>query len=153
MSTVEQRLEAAGLQLPEPAVPVANYTPTMRVGSLLFVSGQGPTVKGTPVYQGVVGETISEEDAVKAAELCALNSIAALKAELGSLDRVKRIVKVLGFVASGSSFERQPFVMNGASNLFVTAFGPAGRHVRSAIGTNKLPFNIPVEIEIMAEVA
>lgn len=153
MSTVESRLEAAGFTLPTPAVPVANYTPTVRVGNLVFVSGQGPTINGEPVYQGIVGETISEEDAFKAAELCALNGIAALKAELGDLSKVKRIVKLLGFVASGPNFERQPFVMNGASNLFVTAFGPAGKHARSAIGTNKLPRNIAVEVELIAEVA
>jgi enamine deaminase RidA (YjgF/YER057c/UK114 family) len=151
MPTVEQRLHSAGFELPTPATPVANYTPTARVGNLMFVSGQGPTIAGQPAYQGVVGLSISEEDAFLAAQLCALNSIAALKAGLGDLSRVKRIVKVLGFVASAPDFERQPFVMNGASDLFVTAFGEAGKHVRSALGTNKLPFDIPVEIEILAE--
>ena len=104
MPTVQSRLEAAGFTLPTPAVPVANYTPTVRVGNLVFVSGQGPTINGEPIYQGIVGETISEEDAFKAAELCALNGIAALKAELGDRAKVKRIVKLLGFVASGPNF-------------------------------------------------
>lgn len=152
MPSVEERLRTAGFELPDVAAPVANYTPTLQVGNLMFVSGQGPTTNGQPAYRGVVGVSISEQDAFKAAELCALNSIAALKHGLGDLKRVKRIVKLLGFVASGPDFERQPFVMNGASDLLVTAFGEAGRHVRSALGTNKLPFDIPVEIEILAEI-
>jgi enamine deaminase RidA (YjgF/YER057c/UK114 family) len=153
MSEVEARLEAAGLSLPNVPRPVANYLPSVSSGNLVFVSGQGPTRDGVPVYRGLVGEAVSEEEAYEAARLCALNSLAALKHEVGDLDLVTRLVKMLGFVASAPSFERQPFVMNGASDVFGLALAQAGRHARSAIGTNKLPFNIPVEIEIIVEVS
>lgn len=153
MSRVEKRLLEAGTTLPDAASPVANYVPAVRTGNLVFISGQGPKVDGRPVYRGVVGSALSEEEAYEAARLCAVNSLAALKREIGDLDLVTRVVKLLGFVASAPDFERQPFVMNGASDLLALAFGEAGRHARSAIGTNKLPFDIPVEIELIVEVA
>lgn len=149
MSQVEARLQDAGIDLPEFVAPVANYVPSVEVNGLVYISGQGPTRDGSPVIRGVVGDTVSEEDAYEAARLCALNSIAVLKHHVLDLDRVERVVKLLGFVASVQGFERQPFVMNGASDLLVLAFGNAGRHARSAIGTSALPFAIPVEIEVI----
>ncbi|MEX2541978.1 MAG: RidA family protein [Trueperaceae bacterium] len=154
MSTVVSRLREAGLELPTPVAPVASYVPTVRTGQLIFVSGQGPLRDGQPVYRGRVGREVSEEEGIDAARIAALNTIAALKGSIGDLSRVTRVVKLLGFVASADDFERQPFVMNGASDLFITAFGPdVGRHARSAIGTSKLPFDIPVEIEVAFELA
>lgn len=151
MSRVEANLREARLELPPAPEPAANYLPAVRTGNLLFVSGQGPTRNGTPVIRGLVGDAVSEAEAVEAAQLCALNSLAVIKATIDDLDRVVRVVKLLGFVASADDFERQPLVMNGASDLYVTAFGEAGRHARSAIGTSKLPFDIPVEVEIAVE--
>lgn len=151
MSEVEKRLKEQGITLPEVGEPIANYVPAVRSGNLVFVSGQGPTVDGEPVWRGRVGASVSEEDGYAAARLCAVNCIAALRYEVGDLDRVARIVKILGFVASADDFERQPFVMNGASDLLTLAFGDAGRHARSAIGTSKLPFDFPVEVELIAE--
>lgn len=154
MSYVESRLKDAGATLPPFAAPIASYAPTARTGNLIFVSGQGPIANGAPVYRGRVGAEVSEVEAIDAARICALNTLATLKAEIGDLDRVARVVKLLGFVASADDFERQPFVMNGASDLLVAAFGPeAGMHARSAIGTSKLPFDIPVEIEVAFEIA
>lgn len=152
MSRVEARLKEVGIVLPEVAAPVANYAPSVEINGLVYVSGQGPTRDGTPVIQGIVGDSVSEDDAYEAARLCALNSVAVLKQHVQDLDRVERIIKLLGFVASAPDFERQPFVMNGASDLFVEVFEDAGRHARSAIGTSKLPFNIPVEVEIIVQV-
>lgn len=152
MSHVETRLKEAGLTLPPFTAPIASFAPAARTGNLVFVSGQGPIKDGTPVYRGRVGATVSEDEGIDAARISALNTIATLKAHVGDLDRVARVVKLLGFVASADGYERQPFVMNGASELFLTAFGnEAGMHARSAIGTCKLPFDIPVEIEVAFE--
>lgn len=152
MSTVEGRLRDAGLVLPPPTAPMALYAPVVRSGRLVFVSGQGPIRDGAPVYRGRVGAEVSEDQGVEAARLCALNTLAVLAAEISDLDRVRKVVKLLGFVASSDDFERQPFVMNGASEVLLTAFGPeAGRHARSAIGTSVLPLGIPVEIEVAFE--
>lgn len=152
MSEIEARLSAAGLALAEPAAPVASYVPAVRTGNLVFVSGQGPKRDGGFAYLGIVGDTVSEEQAYDAARICALNSLTALKSEIGDLGRVTRVVKLLGFIASAPDFERQPFVLNGASDVMSIAFGDAGRHARSAIGTSKLPFDIPVEVEAIFEV-
>jgi len=152
LSEVEKRLAEHGITLPEVGAPVANYVPAVRSGNLVFVSGQGPTENGEPVFRGLVGGAVSEEHGYDAARLCAINCVAALKYGVGDLDRVTRIVKILGFVASTDDFERQPFVMNGASDLLTLAFGDAGKHARSAIGTSKLPFDFPVEVELIAEV-
>ena len=152
MSEVERRLQEAGIVLPVVPPPIASYVPAMTVGRLVFVSGQGPIVDGEPAYRGRVGAGVSEEQAKDAARLCAINTIATLKNYVGDLAKVRRVVKLLGFVASADDFERQPFVMNGASDLLLTAFGPElGGHARSAIGTSKLPFDIPVEIEVAFE--
>jgi enamine deaminase RidA (YjgF/YER057c/UK114 family) len=152
VSAVEDRLAALGLTVPDVAAPLAAYVPAVRAGDLVWTSGQLPFVDGKLAATGKVGREVSAEDAAELARICALNAIAALKAEIGDLDLVERIVKVVGFVASDPSFFGQPGVVNGASELFGTAFGEAGRHARSAVGVAVLPLDAPVEIEIVAEV-
>jgi len=152
-TTPEARLKASGIELPAAPKPVANYVPAVRTGSLVFLAGQGPITNGVPVMTGKVGGELSEQDGYKAARLATLNALAALRAEIGSLDRVRRVVKVTGFVNSAPGFSRQPAVVNGASDLLVQIFGEAGRHARTSVSANELPFNIPVEIEIIVEVA
>jgi len=149
----EARLKALGIQLPPAPKPVASYVPAVRTGNLVFLAGQGPLADGKPTVTGKVGAELTEEDGYKAARATILNSLAVLRAEIGSLDRVRRIVKLVGWVNSAPGFTRQPWVINGASDLLVEVFGDAGKHARSSIGANELPFNIPVEIEIVVEVA
>ncbi len=148
----ERRLAELGLRLPPVAKPVASYVPSARVGDLLYTSGQVPTVDGVLLATGKVGAQVSQEQAVAAARVCALNSLAAVKAELGELSRVRRVVKMLGFVASAPDFTGQPAVVNGASDLLTAVFGPAGAHARSAVGVAVLPLDAPVEIELILEV-
>jgi enamine deaminase RidA (YjgF/YER057c/UK114 family) len=149
----EARLKALGIQLPPAPAPVASYVPAVRTGNLVYLAGQGPLAGGRPTVTGKVGAELTEEEGNKAARATILNSLAALRAEIGSLDRVRRIVKLVGWVNSAPGFTRQPWVINGASDLLVEIFGDAGRHARSAVGANELPLNIPVEIEIIVEVA
>ncbi len=149
MTTPDERLEALGIRLPAPPEPVANFVVAVRHGDTLFLSGQGPTREGKPVYTGKLGDTVTVEEGYEAARLCALNLLGVVQAEIGLLDRVRRVVKLLAFVASASGFDQQPSVVNGASDLLVEVFGPRGRHARSAIGTSQLPFDIPVEIEMI----
>jgi enamine deaminase RidA (YjgF/YER057c/UK114 family) len=150
--SAENRLRELGIVLPVPPAPVAAYVPVVQTGNLAFVSGQGPVRDGKPVFVGRLGAELSLEQGQEAARLAMLNCLAQLKAHLGSLDRVRRIVKVLGFVAGTDQFDQQPYVINGGSQLLEQVFAEAGRHARSAIGTNRLPFGIPVEIELIAEV-
>ena len=149
----EARMKAAGIELPPAQGAVANYVPAVRTGNLVFLAGQGPITNGRPTITGKVGGSVSEADGYKAARASALNSLAALRAEIGSLDRVRRIVKVTGWVSSAPGFNRQSFVLNGASDLLVEVFGEAGRHARTAVSANELPFDIPVEIDIVVEVS
>ena len=149
----EARLKALGLQLPPAPKPIASYVPAVRTGNLIFLAGQGPLVDGKPTITGKVGADVTEDAANKAARATILTQLAVLRAEIGSLDRVRRIVKVVGFVNSAPGFTRQPWVMNGASDLLVEIFGEAGRHARSSVGVNELPLNIPVEIELVVEIA
>lgn len=149
----EASLKRLGITLPAAPPPVANFVPTVQTGRLVFISGQGPIRNGEPTIRGKVGATVTEEEAYEAARLCALNSLAVLAEALGGLEKVTRIVKVLGFVASDPSFTRQPYVINGASDFLTEVFGEDAGHARSAIGTNVLPFDIPVEIEMIAEIA
>lgn len=151
--TVEDRLSALGITLPTPTAPAANYVPTVRCGNQLFVSGQLPMADGKLVATGTLGVDVAVEDAAALARLCAINVLAQVKAALGDLGRVVRLVKVTGFVASAQSFGDQPKVMNGASDLFVAALGESGRHARSAVGVAALPFGAPVEVEAIFEVA
>jgi len=148
----EARLKALNLELPPVPKPIASYVPTVRTGNLVFLAGQGPMAGGKPTVTGKVGAELTEEEGAKAARATILVALAALRAEIGSLDRVARIVKVVGFVNSAPGFTRQPWVMNGASDLLVEIFGEAGRHARSSVGVNELPLNIPVEIELIVEV-
>ena len=149
----EAKLRDLGLELPEVPKPVAEYVPAKRVGDLVYVSGQGPIRDGKLVYMGRVGAEVSPEDAYKAAQLCALNCLAAVKSLIGSLDAVEEIVQVRGFVNSAPDFHDQPKVINGASELLVKLFGERGRHARAALGTSNLPGNIPVEVEMVVRVS
>ena len=152
MGAVEDRLAELGLTVPDVAKPVASYVPALRTGSLVYTSGQLPMRSGELMKVGKVGDTVSPEDAAECAQQCALNAIAAVKAEVGDLDAVKRVVKVVCFVASDPGFTAQPQVANGASDLLGKAFGDAGVHARSAVGVSVLPLDAPVEVEIIVEV-
>ncbi len=151
-SVIEQRLRERGLALPPAAPAVGNYVGAVQVGNLVFVSGHGPFQDGELIYKGKLGRDMDVETAQKAAELVILNALASLKAEIGSLDRVKRIVKLLGMVNSTPDFAQQPRVIDGASNLLTAIFGERGKHARSAVGMGALPFRISVEIEMVVEV-
>ncbi|MDL4773368.1 MULTISPECIES: RidA family protein [Thermomonosporaceae] len=153
MSTPEERITELGLELPDVVPPVASYVPTARTGSLVYTSGQVPMVKGELAVSGKVGAEVTAEVAKDQARICALNAVAALKAEVGELSRVVRIVKVVGFVASAPDFHGQPQVINGASDLLGDIFGEAGRHARSAVGVAALPLDASVEVELIAEVS
>jgi enamine deaminase RidA (YjgF/YER057c/UK114 family) len=155
MSVVEDRLAQHGLTVPDVAMPVASYLPAVRDGNLVFTSGQLPMVSGALAATGKVGDgpgLVPAEDAKKLAEICALNAVAAVKALIGDLDKVSRVVKVVGFVASDPAFTGQPGVINGASDLLGVAFGDAGVHARSAVGVAVLPLDSPVEVEITVSV-
>lgn len=151
---IEQRLKELGVDLPEAAAPAANYVPFVVTGNLVFVSGQIPMREGKLVYTGKVGADLSLEDGQQAARLVGLNIIAQVKAACnGDLDRVRRCVKLGGFVNCASDFHQHPQVINGASDLMVEVFGDAGRHARFALGANALPFNVAVEIDAVFEIA
>ena len=152
MPTPEERLRQLGVDLPAPAAPVAAYVPTVRSGNLVYVSGQVPLADGTPSHLGHLGDDVELEDGRAAARTCAVNVLAALKAELGELSRVRRVVKVTGFVASTPAFTDHPKVVNAASELFGDVFGDAGRHARAAVGVAALPLGVPVEVEAIVEV-
>ena len=152
MSTPTARLAELGLTIPEVAKPVAAYIPAIRSGNHVYTSGQLPMRDGQLMYVGKVGGEISPEEAVECAQQCALNALAAIQAEVGSLDAVKRIVKVVCFVASTPDFTGQPQVANGVSELLGDVFGEAGRHARSAVGVPVLPLDAPVEVELLVEV-
>jgi enamine deaminase RidA (YjgF/YER057c/UK114 family) len=145
-AAIDARLKAAGITLPPPPQPIGNYTPAVLEGKLLFVAGMLPTEGGKLAYRGTVPTTISIDDARAAARLCAVNILAAAKGALGGLARVRRIVRVEGFVASADDFTQQPQVMNGASEVFGAVWGEGGKHARFAIGVNVLPLGAPVEV-------
>lgn len=150
--TIEQRLQELGHELPKAPAPAGSYIPVVRSGSLVFTAGQLPLVGGEPSHTGKVGDAVSLEEAQKAAATCALNALAAVESlEAGTLGRVRRVVKVTGFVASAPGFNGQPAVLNGASELLGAALGEAGVHARSAVGVAELPFDAPVEIELVVE--
>ena len=151
----ERKLEALGLSLPPIPQPVANYVPLVRTGNLLFVSGHGPGVVTDgklSFIQGKLGKDLDVEQGYDAARQVMLNILQSVKQELGDLDKVKRVVKLLGFVNCTPDFPDQPKVINGASDLLVELFGERGRHARSAVGMQQLPFGIAVEIEMVVEV-
>jgi enamine deaminase RidA (YjgF/YER057c/UK114 family) len=150
---VDQRLKDLGFSLPVAASPIANYVPAVRTGNLLFISGQLPLKDGQVALEGKVGDTVSLEQAVEAARLCAFNVIAQAKSAIGDLDNVVRIVKLTGFVACVPGFAQHPQVINGASDVMVQVFGDIGRHARAAVGAPSLPRNAPVEVDAVFEVA
>jgi enamine deaminase RidA (YjgF/YER057c/UK114 family) len=152
MTHPEERLAELGLSVPEVAKPVAAYVPAVRTGNYIFTSGQLPMRSGELMMTGKVGGAVTAEQALECAQQCALNAIAAVKAEIGDLAQIKRIVKVVAFVASTPDFTGQPGVANGASQLFGDVFGDAGVHARSAVGVPVLPLDAPVEVEILVEV-
>jgi len=149
---IEAKLKELNITLPDPPKPVANYVPWLRTGNYVYISGQIPTVpKGAIV--GVVGDKLKPQQAAKAAQICALNIVAVLKAALdGDLDRVKRCVKLTGYINAVPGFGQHPEVMNAASDVMVKVFGEAGKHTRSAVGAGTLPRGVPVEIDAVFEV-
>ncbi|TAN56246.1 MAG: RidA family protein [Betaproteobacteria bacterium] len=151
--SAEKRLKALGIELPQLSAPVANYVNAVRSGKLLFLSGKGPSAVDGLRPQGKVGREFTLEQGYRFARSTGLALLAVMQAELGSLDRVRRVVKVLGMVNAEPDFHDQPKVINGCSDLFVEVFGNAGRHARSAVGMGSLPNGIPVEIEAIVEVA
>ncbi len=148
---IEQELEKMGFVLPTPK-PLAAYVPAVRVGDLVWTAGQGPTIDGKAMFTGKLGRELTEEQGYKAAQICIVNCLACVKSVIGDLDKVEQVVKLLGFVASVDGFTRQPWVMNGASELLIALYGDKGKHARSAIGTNQLPLDIPVEVEMIVRV-
>ena len=151
--SVDDRLAELGAELPPPTPPVASYVPVVVSKGFAFVSGQVALEDGTPIYQGRLGAEISEEEGAAAARRSVLQALAALKAELGSLDRIERIVKVTVWVASTDDFTAQPRVANGASDFLEEVFGEFGRHARAAVAAPVLPLGAPVEVELIAELA
>lgn len=147
----EKRLKQLGIELPPSSPPGAMYVPVKQTGNVLYVSGQVPMKAGKPVYTGKVGSQHSIEYGKEAARLCVVNMLAALKDYLGDLDKVKSVVKLLAFVNSETGFDQQHIVINAASELLFEVFGEAGRHARSAVGTNQLPMDVTVEIEAIIE--
>jgi enamine deaminase RidA (YjgF/YER057c/UK114 family) len=152
LASVEQRLTELGYTLPASSKPLAAYIPAVQTGNLVFTSGQLPMVEGNLVQSGKVGSKVTAERAKELATICALNALAAIKMAIGDLDKVKRVVKVVGFVASAPDFTGQPGVVNGASEFLGEVFQDAGIHARSAVGVAVLPLDAPVEIELIVEV-
>ena len=152
MSKVEEKILELGLELPKISTPIASYIPAKKVGNLVFTSGQLPMVNGELTNTGFLGKEVSIEDANRAAQVCTLNALAAVKGVIGDLDQIKSIIRVVGYVASTPEFTKQPAVVNGASDLLLQIFGDEGKHARSAIGVSALPLNAPVEIELTVEI-
>jgi enamine deaminase RidA (YjgF/YER057c/UK114 family) len=153
MPTVDDRLAELGLSLPDVAKPAGAYVPAITTGNLVFTAGQLPSTAGVLPATGKVGAEVTPEDAKQYARVCVLNGLAAAKGVIGSLDRIVKVVKVVGFVSSDPSFTGQPGVINGASELLGEIFGDAGAHARSAVGVAALPLDAPVEIEFVFEFA
>lgn len=151
--SAEQKLNELGLTLPQPPKPVANYVPAVKTGNLLFVSGHGPYNDGKTKISGKVGRELTIEEGYQTARNVALNCLASVKDTVGDLNKVKRVVKLLGMVNCTEDFKDSPKVINGCSDLLVTIFGEAGRHARSAVGMQALPNQIPVEIEMILEIS
>jgi enamine deaminase RidA (YjgF/YER057c/UK114 family) len=149
---IEEKIKKMGIEIPEVAKPVASYVPFRRVGNLIYISGQDCRVNGKLKYEGKVGRDVTEEEAYEAARITAINLLAILKSAIGNLDKVVKIINLHGFVNSADGFVRQPMVINGASDLLLEVFGENGKHSRCALSANELPFNTPVEIEMIVEV-
>ncbi|HXX06292.1 MAG TPA: RidA family protein [Candidatus Bathyarchaeia archaeon] len=149
---IDEKLAALDIILPTPPKPAGSYIPVVKTGNLLFVSGQIPMKEGKVIFQGKVPINITIDDAQKAAKLCIVNALAQLKAEIGSLDKISKIVKVSGFVNSSQDFAEQPKIINAASDLLFEIFGDKGKHSRIAIGVTSLPLNSAVEIDMIVEI-
>jgi enamine deaminase RidA (YjgF/YER057c/UK114 family) len=149
---IEDKIKELGFTLPDAPKPLAAYIPALEIDKMVFTAGQLPMQNGELKYSGKLGTGISVEDGRKAAEICAINCLAAIKSVTGSLDKIKRIVKLTAFVNSADGFTDQPKVANGASELIGKIFGENGKHVRSAVGINELPLNAPVEIEMIVKI-
>jgi enamine deaminase RidA (YjgF/YER057c/UK114 family) len=152
MSRIEQKLHDLGIILPEAPRPVASYVPANRTGNIVMTSGQLPSSSGQLVVTGIVGSNVTEEQARDAARICAINNLAVIKALIGDLDKIVKIVKLNVFVASVPTYTSHPKIANGASDLMLEIFGDCGRHARSTIGVAVLPLNAPVEVEMIVEV-
>ena len=152
MSMFEGKLMGLGLILPETPKPVAAYVSAKQSGNLVFTAGQLPMVNGELITKGLLGQDVEIEDAKNAARICTLNALAAIKGVIGDLDRIKQVVRVVGYVASIPTFTQQPAIVNGASELLLEIFGEKGKHARSAVGMAALPLNASVEIELTVEV-
>jgi enamine deaminase RidA (YjgF/YER057c/UK114 family) len=152
MVNIETKLIELKLQIPNPSKPVAAYISAKQTGNLVFTAGQLPMVNGELMAKGLLGRDVEIEEAYKAARICTLNALAAIKGVIGDLDRIKQIVRVVGYVASVPTFTQQPAVVNGASELLLEIFGENGKHARSAVGMAVLPLNASVEIELTVEV-
>ncbi|MEE9594359.1 MAG: RidA family protein [Candidatus Hydrothermarchaeales archaeon] len=151
--SIEAKLKDLGIDLPLPPEPLGAYVPCVRVGELLFLSGVLPLVEGELIATGKVGGELSIEEGQKAARQTALNALSIARKNLETLDKVTRVVKVVGYVASAEGFNNQPAVVNGASDLFVEVFGERGRHARVATGVNELPMNSPIELEVIFRIS
>jgi len=147
--SIEARATELGLEFPTPPKPLASYIPAVQVGELLFLSGVLPLRNGQLLVTGKIGRDLTVDQGKEAARLAVLNALAIARSELGTLDRIKRVVRMVGHVASGEGFVQQPAVINGASDLLVELFGEAGRHARVAVGAAELPLNSPVELELI----
>ena len=152
MGAIEDRLAEMGLELPGVVKPMAKYVPARRAGNLVYTAGQGPFKDGELLYLGQVGADLTEEEGQESARICALNCLGAIKALIGSLDLIDHVVQLRGYVNSAPGFDRQPEVINGASELVVALFGERGAHARSALGTSALPRGISVELEMVVQV-
>ena len=151
MGKVESKLNELKLSLPAAPKPVAAYIPAKQTGNLVFTAGQLPMLNGELISKGLLGQDVEIDEANKAARICTLNALAAIKGVIGDLDRIKQIVRVVGYVASVPTFTQQPAVVNGASELLLEIFGESGKHARSAVGMAVLPLNASVEIELTVE--
>lgn len=149
---IEEKIKELGFELPEAAKPLAAYIPAKRIGNLVMTSGQVPLVDGKLKYSGKVGVNLSDEEGQKAAEICALNCLAAIKGIIGNLDNIEEVVKLTVFVNNQDGYSAQPKIANGASELIGKIFGEKGLHARSAVGVSGLPINAPVEIEMIVKV-
>ena len=152
MGNIENKIKELGLQLPEPPKPLAAYIPAKQVGNLVFTAGQLPMVNGEIILKGLLGQDVEIDPAYNAAKICTLNALSAIKGVIGDLDKIKQVVRVVGYVASVPTFIQQPAVVNGASELLLEIFGENGKHARSAVGMAVLPLNASVEIELTVEV-
>jgi enamine deaminase RidA (YjgF/YER057c/UK114 family) len=152
MKKIESIIDDLGLKIPDTPKPVAAYIPAKQTGKIVFTAGQLPMVNGELISKGLLGKDVEIDEANKAARICTLNALAAIKGVIGDLNRIKQIVRVVGYVASVPTFTQQPAVVNGASELLLEIFGENGKHARSAVGMAVLPLNASVEIELTVEV-